>query len=98
MPIVTMWSESGRNSSTHSRPKQLDDRKPENDRIFDVSTVSPALLLCPQLRTYCDIERTIETGQTRTSADVYPTASPPGADMTGSPRDVAEVPGADLRN
>src|SRR5262245_3183079 len=51
-----MWSESGRNSSTHSRPKQLDDRKPENDRIFGVSSVRPALLLCPQLRTYCGIE------------------------------------------
>ena len=42
-----MWSGSGRNSSTHSRPKPLDDRKPGNDRIFDVSSVRPALLLCP---------------------------------------------------
>ena len=31
----------------HSRPKPLDDRKPENDRIFDVSSARPALLLCP---------------------------------------------------
>jgi len=34
-----------------------------------------------------------EMGQTRTSGDVcHATASPPEADMTGSPRDVAEVP------
>ena len=34
-------------------------------------------------------------GQTRTSVDVCDTTgSPPEADMTGSPRDVAEVPNA----
>jgi len=40
--------------------------------------------------------RTIHSGQTRTSADVCDTtASPPEADMTGSPSDVAEVPHPD---
>src|SRR5262245_23823547 len=38
-----------------------------------------------------------ELGHTRTSADVCgTTASLPEADMTGSPRDVAEVPLADV--